>query len=159
MLIYSRARGKSEPFAYDAKEQPAGADFSTVRASAGFLPNAATNTPMVASSNTVSILNYGRFTTAVKTDRIMTPELELDTGPPKVRPGRRNPRAQNCQLAIDRFSLTPAECERKQFVAPETSAHESDLRWLQLKALTLDRDDDVAQIARADLSKEFPSSY
>jgi hypothetical protein len=89
----------------------------------------------------------------------MTPELELNAGPPKARPGRRNPGARNCQLATDGFSLTPAECERKQFVSPETLAQESDLRWLQLKALTLDRDDDVAQIARDDLSREFPSSH
>jgi hypothetical protein len=43
-------------------------------------------------------------------------------------------------------------------VAAETLAQESDLRWLQLNALTLDRDDEVAQIARADLSREFASS-
>ena len=89
----------------------------------------------------------------------MTPELELNTGPPTVQPGRRNPGARNCQLATDGFSLPPAEGERKQFVAPETLAQESDLRWLQLKALTLDRDDHVAQIARADLLREFPSSH
>jgi hypothetical protein len=40
MLIYSRARAKSEPFAYDAKEQPAAAVFSTARASVGISTSA-----------------------------------------------------------------------------------------------------------------------
>jgi hypothetical protein len=157
MLIYSRARGKSEPFAYDAKEQLAGADFSTVRASAGFLPTAATNTTVVASSNSEHP-ELRTFYDYLKKGPHHDSGTELDTGPPKVRPGLRNPGAQNCQQATDDFSLTPAECERKQFVAAETLAQESDLRWLQLNALTLDRDDEVAQIARADLSREFASS-
>ena len=50
---------------------------------------------------------------------------KLDTGPPKVQPGRRNPGAQNCQLATDGFSLPPAECDRKQFVALETLSQQS----------------------------------
>jgi len=73
----------------------------------------------------------------------MSTLIAQNIDPPKiVRPGRRNPGARNCQLATDEFSLSPAECERKQFVAPETLAQD-DLRWLQLKAPTLDRNDDV----------------
>ena len=51
-------------------------------------------------------------------DCIMTPELELNTGPPEVRPGRRNPGAQNCQVATDAFSLPPPEDERKRYYPP-----------------------------------------
>jgi hypothetical protein len=90
----------------------------------------------------------------------MSTLIEQDIDPPKiVRQRQRNPGARNCQLATGKFSLPATECERRQFGAPETLAQESDLRWLQLNALTLDRDDDAAQIARADLSREFSSSH
>ena len=45
------SEGKIRTICLRRKGTTRGADFSTVRASAGFLPNAATNTPMVASSN------------------------------------------------------------------------------------------------------------
>jgi hypothetical protein len=90
--------------------------------------------------------------------------VEQDVGPGNATPERQTPAQRNVELLDDALSLLPAivQCKsglrrtRLRTAASRRKAAGRSLRWRQLADLVAARDEDVSQIARVDLTREFP---